>query len=71
MILSLMSYFSGTHSIDRGVTYIDMLKKDASLSCVDEIRAVMLDRKVWRGVVAALTKKPTEVKPFIDRLLLF
>ena len=41
------------------LTYIDMLKKDTSLSSVDEIRAVMLDREVWRGVVAARTKKPT------------
>ena len=41
------------------LTFIDMLKKDTSLSSVDEIRGVMLDRDVWRGVVAARTKKPT------------
>ena len=41
------------------LTFIDMLKKDTSFSSVDEIRTVMLDRDVWRGVVAARTKKPT------------
>ena len=41
------------------LNYIDMLKRDTSLSSTDEIRTMMLDRDVWRGVVAARTKKPT------------
>jgi hypothetical protein len=42
------------------LTYIDVLKKDTSLSSVEEnIRTVMLERDVWRGVVADRTKKPT------------
>ena len=41
------------------LTFLDMLKKDTSLSCVGEIRSAMLDRDVWRGIVAARTKKPT------------
>ena len=43
------------------LTYIDVLKKDTSLSLVNEIRTVMLERDVWRGVVADRTKKPTWV----------
>ena len=41
------------------LTYMDVLKKDTNLSSVDEIRTVMLERDVWRGVVADRTKKPT------------
>ena len=47
------------------LTYIDMLKKDSGhqplQASVNEIQTVMLDHEVWRGVVAARTKKPTLV----------
>jgi hypothetical protein len=36
-----------------------VLRKDTCLSSVEEIRTVMLERDVWRGVVADRNKKPT------------
>ena len=41
------------------LTYLDMLKRDTGLNDSQEIRNVMLDRQVWRGVIAARTKEPT------------
>ena len=47
------------------LTYIDVLRKDTCLSSVEEIRTVMLERDVWRGVVADRTKKPTWVSQWV------
>ena len=41
------------------LTYLDMLQRDTGLNDSQEIMNVMLDRQVWRGVIAARTKEPT------------
>lgn len=41
------------------LTYMDMLRKDTGLNCPEEIRTVMLDRGLWRGLISARTMKPT------------
>ena len=30
-------------------TYLDTLKNDTGLKCCNEIKAVMMDRSMWRG----------------------
>ena len=41
------------------LTYLDMLQRDTGLYDSQEIKNLMLDRKVWRDVITARTKEPT------------
>ena len=40
------------------LTYVDILRRDTGLSDSKEIEQLMLDRQLWRHVIAARTSKP-------------
>ena len=40
------------------LTYVDILRRDTGLSDSGEIKQLMLNRQLWRQIIAARTRKP-------------